>query len=305
MLTIMSFVQVASMNIEHLSGASREDRKQSAYALVDHIELAGVDVIALQEIYVTDVLDNGERRNEDLDRVVQLLGEHRQGEWHYIILPNRHSGDKSQLCAVMWNSDRLSLTGQMAIDVEHRNGEYNLWDRKPHAIKFSMLMNIWHRAEDGDWEQQEEQKSFIIVPLHMKSNYGGVTRNRTVRKLEAETLCAKLDAVRQELHDESLILIGDTNILANTEPAIETFTQNGLVDLNNFDAATYWSRQYGEAPFDRAFVASGREEFKYTRQYVMRSSDLAAHDRYLSDHYMIKLSVKLYLDDADSRSTVV
>ncbi len=38
-----------------------------------------------------------------------------------------------------------------------------------------------------------------------------------------------------------------------------------------------------------------------TRQYVLRSSDLLQHDRFLSDHYMIKVSVKDYVDDADPR----
>jgi hypothetical protein len=76
---------------------------------------------------------------------------------------------------------------------------------------------------------------------------------------------------------------------------------SGLIDLNNNDAATYWSRQYGEAPFDRVFVAEDRKEFKYNRQYVLRSSDLEKHDRFLSDHYMIKISIKLYVDDDDPR----
>ena len=48
-------------------------------------------------------------------------------------------------------------------------------------------------------------------------------------------------------------------------------------------------------------MAQGRDEFKYTRQYVLRSSDLNKHDRYISDHYMIKISVKTYLDDSDPR----
>jgi hypothetical protein len=74
-----------------------------------------------------------------------------------------------------------------------------------------------------------------------------------------------------------------------------------FVDLNNNDAATYWSKDYGESPFDRIFVADGRPEFKYSRQYVLRSSDLTQHDRFLSDHYMIKVSVKDYVDDADPR----
>jgi endonuclease/exonuclease/phosphatase family metal-dependent hydrolase len=49
----MSFLQIASWNIEHLSGHPRAERRQSAYALADHIEMAGIDLIALQEVYIT------------------------------------------------------------------------------------------------------------------------------------------------------------------------------------------------------------------------------------------------------------
>jgi endonuclease/exonuclease/phosphatase family metal-dependent hydrolase len=294
----MSYLQIASWNIEHLSGASRAERKQSCYALVDHIEMAGVDILAMQELYVTNIID-GTRRNEDLDRVCELLAEHKQGDWVYEILPNRNSNDVSQLCGLLWNRERVSKTDSRQLEVDHRDGDDPLWDRTPHAVKFSMLVNVWRKVGDGEWAEQEEQRSVVIVPLHMKSNYGGQTVGKQVRKKEADTLCAHLHEATDL--DPSLILIGDTNCLSADEPAIETFIEYGLIDLNNNDAATYWSREYGESPFDRAFVASGRAEFKYSRQYVLRSSDLKKHDRYLSDHYMIKLSVKTYLDDSDPR----
>ena len=294
----MSFLQIASWNIEHLSGNSRGEKAQSAYALADHIEMAGVDIIALQEIYVTD--DSGDWRNDELDRVCELLEEHLGAPWQYKIYPNRDESDRSQLCALMWNSTRVEKTGEMKIDVPHKDGDLSLWDRAPHAVKFTMLMDSWHRSADGGWQKEEAAKSVAIVPLHMKSNWGGATKNRRVRAREAEVLCAELDKVRAGL-DPSLVLIGDTNVLKYDEPAIEVFLDHGLRDLNNTDAATYWSKQYGESPFDRAFVAADRAEFKYSRQYVLRSSDLVAHDRYLSDHYMIKISVKLYLDDTDPR----
>jgi len=233
----MSFLQVASWNIEHLSGASREDKKQSAYALADHIELAGVDIIALQEVYVTHE-EGGVRRNEELDRVCELLEEHLSDPWHYEILPNRNAGDKSQLCTVMWNGARVEKTGMMALDVDHRDSDDWLWDRKPHVVKFSTRIAVWQKDADGNWHRQEEGRSVSVIPLHMKSNYSGSTKNRRVRAKEAETLCAQLDRVRNEL-DPSLILIGDTNVLEATEPAIETFVDNRLVDLNNNDSATY------------------------------------------------------------------
>jgi hypothetical protein len=135
----------------------------------------------------------------------------------------------------------------------------------------------------------------------MKSNYGGATPNRRVRAKEAITLCEAIRDIRAQI-DPTLVLIGDTNILDNREPAIETFLDNDFMDLNNNDTSTYWSPQYvNGSPFDRAFVAANRPEFRYSRQYIMKSSDLLAHDRFLSDHYMIKISVKDYLDDADPR----
>ena len=48
----MSFCKLRSWNIQHLGGAPRQDRKQSAFALADHIEMSGIDLISLQEIYL-------------------------------------------------------------------------------------------------------------------------------------------------------------------------------------------------------------------------------------------------------------
>lgn len=311
----MSFLQVASWNIEHLSGSSRLNRRQSAYALADHIEMAGVDLIVLQEIYVTPadeevrLFENHpviakhttlERRNSDLDIVCHLLEEHLDTPWEYVILPNRNPADESQLCAAMWNTTRLTLKGNRPLDVSHSDGADSLWDRKPHVLSFSSEIKVWRRSEGGEWEQLSESRTISVVPLHMKSNVGGVTKNRRVREKEAKTLCDALKAVEGEI-DPSLMLLGDTNILANDEPALEVFVDRGFVDLNNNDSTTYWSKDFGESPFDRVFVAEGRPEFRYTRQYVLRSSDLLLHDRFLSDHYMIKVSVKDYIDDADPR----
>jgi|GEM_PF-2332490 len=311
----MSFLQIASWNIEHLSGHPRSTRKQSAYALADHIEMAGIDLIALQEVYLTPadeevrlfenqpVIESratSERRNSDLDIVCYLLEEHLDIEWRYLILPNRQAGDRSQLCAVLWNTQRLTIGEVRPLNVEHELGGLKLWDRKPHLVSFKTAIEVWRRSATGEWEKQPETRTISIVPLHMKSNYGGVTVNRKVRGFEAQTLCDAIAEIRSEI-DPSLILLGDTNILRNDEPAIEVFVNEKFIDLNNNDAATYWSKDYDEAPFDRIFVAEERPEFKYSRQYVLRSSDLTQHDKLLSDHYMIKISVKDYVDDADPR----
>ncbi|WP_299410543.1 hypothetical protein [uncultured Roseobacter sp.] len=313
----MSFLQIASWNIEHLSGHQREQRRQSAFALADHIEMAGIDILVLQEVYVTPKEEEvrlvegsppipskatSDRRNGDLDVVCYLLEEHLGNEWQYQIIPNRTSGDKSQLCAVMWDATRVKLDDMQPLPVSHFEDGDNLWDRKPHVCNFTSDIKIWRKDENGEWKIVQEGRKLSVVPIHMKSNYGGVTENRRKRAKEAITLCNELvKGLQNGAIDPTLIVIGDTNILNNSEPAIETFVDSGFIDLNNNDGATYWSSQYGEAPFDRAFVAKDRRELQYTRQYIMRSSDLQAHDRFLSDHYMIKLSVKDYVDDMDPR----
>lgn len=322
----VSFIQVASWNVEHLSGHPRAQRQQSAFALADHIEMAGIDVMALQEVYVTEPDEkvslsesagapavpiasiDVDRRNSDLDVVCEVLKEHLDGEpdWRYLILPNRSAGDKSQLCAVLWNTTRLSLKGVAPLGVAHKDGTMSLWDRKPHLVSFQSDVKTWRRVPDGTWEQIPETRTLSLVPLHMKSNYGGPTVNRAVRAAEAVTLCEALRSAKDAAGaawDPSVMLLGDTNILSNDEPAIETLVSNGWRDLNNNDQSTYWSPQYPNgSPFDRIFVAEDRKEFRYSRQYILRSADLEAHDRFLSDHYMVKASVKDYVDDADPRN---
>lgn len=314
----MTFIQVASWNIEHLSGANRENKRQSVFALTDHIEMAGIDVLALQEVYVTDsdeearlfgdqpVIEShatSEHRNSDLDKVCYLLEEHKAGIWRYLILPNRSQDDTSQLCAIMWNTERMKQTGVLPLNVDFNVGGDALWDRAPHAVSFTSSLKVWKRDDKGKWKQSNANKTLTIVPIHMKSNYGGGTKNIRKREKEAKTLVAALQKAKDKL-DPSIILIGDTNVLKYDEPAIDVLVNNGFVDLNNNDSTTYWSRQYGESPFDRVFVAEDREEFKYSRQYVLRSADLVLHDRFLSDHFMIKISVKTYLDDSDPRAGV-
>lgn len=315
----MSFLQIGSWNIEHLSGQPRSTRRQSAYALSDHIEMAGIDLIALQEVYITPFdetirLSEGqpviecraktERRNSDLDIVCYLLEEHLDAQWQYVILPNRNEDDQSQLCAVLWNTKRLTLGDIRPLNVLHDESDFNLWDRRPHLLSFKSLIEVWRKSVSGEWSLEAEGRTISLVPIHMKSNYGGVTKNRQVRAFEAKSLCDALDSIRGTF-DPSLILLGDTNILKNDEPALETFINRGFIDLNNNDGTTYWSKDFGEAPFDRIFVADGRREFKYSRQYILRSSDLTQHDRFLSDHYMVKFSVKDYIDDADPRELLV
>ena len=293
----MSFVQIASWNIQHLS--TRTENRQSAYALADHIEMAGIDILVLQEIAVTHK-DGDQRRNEDLDLVCDILKEHLGQDWQYLMLRNRDNDTReTQLCAVMWDTSRIEATDVKRLDVPMRHDGYPVWHRTPHAIKFRVQVRRFLKDADGNWQPSDETSSLIVIPLHMKANGGDEEVDAKRRKIEAELLVERLDEVKRDLDEESLILIGDTNIKNRYEKAARAFHDYGLRDLNYLDQTTY--PFYDGNPFDRVFMARGRREFEYSRQYILQPTSMSEHHRYLSDHFMIKASIKIYVDDADPR----
>lgn len=270
------YIHIGSWNIEHFSKAN-DDNDENIYALAEHIEMGSLDVLALQEIYVTHI-QNEQRRNKDLDGVMKLLHEHTGQLWLYEIYENKKAGDKSQLCGVIWNSAYLTRKQVLKIPVrEHLNG-MSLWDRTPHAVKF----------------QFENKTDFVIIPIHMKSNYGGATKAKKVRHQEAITLIDNIQTVKEELDDLDIIILGDTNCKGSYENALEVLTNNGFEDLNESDAFTFID---GKSPFDRIFVPEDQKEFKYSRQYIMVSSNPTEHDKFLSDHFLIKTVIKIRTDD--------
>ena len=271
------YIHIGSWNIEHFSRVD-DGNDENVYALTEHIEMGSLDALALQEIYVTHKDLAGNRKNKELDIVLLLLNEHTSFAWEYEIYENKHSGDKSQLCGILWNTDVLDKLRVFKIPVVEKVDEMHLWDRTPHAIKFKF----------------ENKTDFIIIPVHMKSNFGGATRAKKVRHQEAITLMDNIDKVKTELDDLDIVIIGDTNCLGSFEKALEVITDNGFIDLNEYDAATYVD---GKAPFDRIFVTEGQKEFLYSRQYIMVSSNANDHDKYLSDHYLIKTVIKIGRDD--------
>jgi len=279
------YIHIGSWNIEHFSKVG--GRKENIYALAEHIEMASLDILALQEIYVTGT-EAGIRRNSDLEKVPALLKEHTGAEWKYEIFQNRSADDTEQLCAVAWNSSVLEKQGdtfrvpvreQVTVTVGNREEHFSLWDRTPHAVKF----------------KAPGRTDLVVVPLHMKANVGGATRPKQIREQEALALMEKLPEIHAALGDKDIVFIGDTNCLASSEPALKVFADHGFEDLNEADSGTYVSG----APFDRIFVPlpqsnfgdPERTIFTFSRQYIMVSANPADHDKYLSDHYLIKTVV--------------
>ena len=269
------YIHVGSWNIEHFSKTG--GRTENVYALTEHIEMATLDVLAVQEIYVTDIVD-GKRVNIQLDQVMDLLMEHTDQSWTYEIFENKRSDDTSQLCGLIWNSSVLTKERSIRLPVEERKDGFWLWDRIPHASRF----------------KYRNKTDFIIIPIHMKSNFGGATKAKKVRQREAQTLIDQMEFVKTELEDLDIIILGDTNCLGRDEKALEIITNNGFEDLNEADAGTFVG---GGKPFDRIFLSEDQREFKYSRQYIMVSSNPDEHDRWLSDHFLIKTVIKIRQDD--------
>lgn len=285
------YIHFGSFNIEHFG--RHDDNPNNVFALSEHIEMSGVSVLALQEVYVAERSADGRLVNSFLDQIIALMRDHTDQEWRYEIFPNRNDGDNSQLCGLMWNSSRVEKEGEtLRIPVPNSApdaaspADLSLWDRHPHAIRF--------RARPGTGEPVA-LTDFVMVPLHMKSNVGQRHIVMRTRFHEARTLVEALPEVRTHFGEEDIILLGDTNCKKRSEDAIQAFIDGGFEDLNEDDTPTYYSGT--DAPFDRIFVPRGRRAFLFSRQYILRSASPLAHDRYLSDHYMVKASIVVRRDD--------
>jgi hypothetical protein len=287
------YIHIGSWNIEHFG--KDDNNPDNQFAIAEHIEMSGVHVLALQEMYVTtDNISNPAARLENsfFQAALDLVEEHTGQRWDYELFRNRNLNDKSQLCGVAWNTARVRKEGDtFRIGVSNTATEgatLNLWDRHPHAVKFAAVP-----GEDATLRLTD----FVVIPMHMKSNVGQRHTVMRTRFHEVRELMQQMPAVRSRFNEDDIILLGDTNCKNRDEDAVQTFINNGFEDLNEDDIPTYVSGD--DAPFDRIFIPRGenRKTFRFSRQYILRSASPLAHDRYLSDHYMVKTSIVIRRDD--------
>ena len=273
------YVKIGSWNIENLG---KRNFGQNPKALAEHLQLADVDVLALQEIHDTDGV-NATRTNKKLDETFKLINANDGHDWKYILFKNKTPNDKSQLCGVAWNAKTVAKTGEVLrlTIADDPSDDFNVWDRHPHAVKFS--------TKSG-------KSDFVVVSLHMKSNVDGVMKGKKQRKLEAELLVGQLGKIKQTFKEDDIIFIGDTNCLTKDEDAAKVFVNKGFKDLNagGQDSFSHSKVQ----PFDRVFVPKNQSEFQFSRQYVVTPSDAKKHDKMLSDHFLVMIVMKI-LDDDD------
>ncbi|MCC9606636.1 endonuclease/exonuclease/phosphatase family protein [Blastopirellula sp. JC732] len=276
-------IQVGSWNIEWLGKPEmRNSPPQKPEDLAAEIETAGVDVLALQEI-CDDYPEHDRLGNKTLDQVVALLNRRKGNDWKYELFPKRDVYAEAQLTGVAWNEARVKrVGGAMRIEpVDLLGDNYYTWDRQPHAAKFS--------AGEG-------KTDFVIIPLHMKSNYGSSTSEMAKhRAAEASALIVELPKIKKTFGDDDIILIGDTNMLSAKEEGEKKFVGAGFRDLNAEDQNTHVK----DAPFDRVFVPKDQKEFANSREVVHTAKNSRDYERKLSDHYLISFQILVGADDDD------
>ncbi len=270
-------LRIGSWNIENLG---ERNFGQNQFAIAEYLQLSGVDVLALQEIHDTDG-SGAPYRNGRLDQVVALLNEQHEAEWKYQLFPKRDEDETKQLCGLLWNEKRVKKIGEpLRVPLDHEHG--TLWDRHPYAVKFQA-------AGTG-------KSDFVLISVHMKSNVsnpGDALTPVERRAHEAEALADALEGVSSHFQDEDIVILGDTNCLNGNEAALQTFTGIGLRDLNAKATPTYVSG----GPFDHIFVPNAQLEFRFSRQYLLAPADTVAHDKALSDHMMILMTMQVLADD--------
>lgn len=278
------YVRIGAWNIEWLGTPESRSGPAKGVAqkpedLADYIEAADVAILGLAEIARTDNDDSW--TNATLTAAFELLNQRTGARWRHRLWP-AHSG-RNQLCGIAWDQSRVKPVGQMTSPVQTvapPGGGSPVWSRPAPAMMFS--------ACDGCTD-------FVVVAIHMKSNYRGDFAEH--RGKEAAALVAGLPRTFQ---DGDLLIIGDSNCNQHSEPACTTFQTAGWTDLNAGDTPTFWT----DSALDRVFVPSAQPEFAERRFEVLRDKFLDAQrlskrdfKRRFSDHYMIVTEVRVMPDD--------
>lgn len=277
-------IRVGAWNIEWLgtpdsrSGPAK-NQPQSPGALAEYIRASGVSVLGLEEIAQDDPA--GQALSVPLTRALEIVSRETGSDWTHRLFPARTG--RNQLTGVAWDRKRVSAVGEpvlvAAADSDSSQGK-PLLGRPAFGMRFS--------AGSG-------KTDFVIVPLHLKSNYQGdfaVQRGEEAQLIRA--------GIARGVGDLDIILAGDFNCGVHTEPAIQTLREAGFVDLNAGDASTH--TRYGA--LDRILVPADQPEFQQRQFAVFREAFLSS--RRLSDedfkigwsdHFMVTTDVRVMPDD--------
>lgn len=262
-------------NPEKRSGCAQNIR-QTSDDIAMYIRTSGVDILALEEIGDTDSSPQ-QRTNGTLDRAFHILNSSNNNEWTYLLFGKRDQSQTTQLTGIAWNQKRVRRIGDpYRLQMTSTGSDFDRWAT---AVKFKF---------------DNSKNDIVVIPVHLKANVGG---NFAVqRRREANALINALNLVRERFDDEDIIILGDTNILNRSEAAVTRITSAGFVDLNDNDRGTTVG---GAAPFDRVFVRGDQPEFSILNFDVYKLPDAHANEfgLRLSDHYMVRILVRVMNDD--------
>lgn len=227
---------------------------------------------------------DGSPRNVTISAALGILNDEHGTSWRHVVFPSA----RNQNVGVAWDENVVTPVSDIEgspvpIDRAAFDDGDSLWSRPPRSLFFT--------AGDG-------MTDFVIIPVHMKSNYGGDFSAR--RAHEAQALGTALPEVRATFRDQDVFVIGDTNSPHHADESIMAFEHAGLTDLNHDDDITYWR---GSA-LDRALVPADQPEFASPRFEVFfdryaEENGISVEDFKVrwSDHRMVVFTLRVMPDD--------
>ena len=296
-------VTIGAWNIEWLGypemrSRPGKDKAQKIEDLVEEIHKSDVSVLSLEEIGVDSIKT---LKSKQIDQVVDQLAKKHDQNWQYVLFPKSDypAGTedfivRGQHIGLAWRTDVASMVGKPFAVNTGVNKTYGnkFWERKANAVKLSF---------------GQGKTDIVFIPVHLKSN-----RNENVsdpdwtkkhRAAETAVLAAELANLKKALQDEDIVVLGDTNFLADDNLGSDNLVKVGFRDLNASDEGTTanWGEGYSSAPFDRIFVPLDQMEFKASVLKVQRpgttDDEIRNYRRTFSDHYLVTCKVQITNDD--------
>ena len=280
-------VRVGSWNLHWLC---RKDRRggvaQKPEDIAKNLLASKCSILGLNEVSANDG-DNANPKNKSLGEAFKLIKNQTGDEWKYVIFLRDDPNDKDLLTGVAWTASKVKLVGQpLRLSIRRNKTWKDIWNRPPVAIKFST---------------GEGKTDLVVIPVHMKSNFGGAFKTGKQRAQEARTLIRALGQVQNKFSDDDVIILGDFNTRYGSEESQFRFAVAGFKDLNAADAKTWIkSSRYSAAPFDRILVPDSEPEMKSSTMTVFKGHHLGSEENYrklLSDHYLVYTEILIQDDD--------
>jgi hypothetical protein len=287
-------IRIGAWNMLYLGPSEKTPHeKRDPRQLAAYVRLAGVSVLALEEIGVQSA--EGRPRNATLDAMFAELN--RSGaDWTYLL--HGTEKDKNQFVGLAW--DRRVMTqvaDPMPLDLTadgpgaipllsfvHTPMDTKLWIHPPFAVKLSAGPGL---------------TDIVFVPVHLTARvetwlFEDATAHR---EDESRSLARTLPEVVRHFRDKDVVVLGDFNVELGTEKVAEAINACGWRDLNCAKLATY---EWG-MPLDRIFVPRDQPEFgldpNFARVIPPDTSAWDVFEHRYSDHVMVVADVLVTRDD--------